>query len=139
MLPDFSDADSDDTFHHVLGYRVTELRSGYARMEMIVQQRHRNNGDYVHGGVLMTLLDVAALRAGAFDYPQPRQILTLSLSTNFISAALTDTIIAEGFLQRAGKSIYFADSKISDGRSGEVFATAQGAFRYRQGRPAGTR
>lgn len=134
MLPDFSDAASEDTFHHVLGYRVTELRSGYARMEMAVQPRHRNNGDYVHGGVLMTLLDVAALRAGAFDYPQPRQILTLSLSTSFLSAALADMIVAEGFLQRAGKSIYFADSKVSDGATGAVFATAQGTFRYRQGR-----
>ena len=132
MLPDFTDAASDETFHHVLGYRVTELRSGYARMEMDVQRRHRNNGDYVHGGVLMTLLDVAALRAGAFDYPQPRQILTLSLSTNFISAALTDTLIAEGFLQRAGRSIYFADSRVSDAVTGEVFATAQGTFRYRK-------
>ena len=98
---------------------------------MDVQDRHRNNGDYVHGGVLMTLLDVVALRAGAFDYPQPRQILTLNLSTNFISAAMGDTLVAEGFLQRAGKSIYFADSKVSDGKTGEVFATAQGTFRFR--------
>ena len=131
MLPDFTDAATDETFHHVLGYRVSELRSGYARMDMDVQDRHRNNGDYVHGGVLMTLLDVVALRAGAFDYPQPRQILTLNLSTNFISAAMGDTLVAEGFLQRAGKSIYFADSKVSDGNTGEVFATAQGTFRFR--------
>lgn len=138
MLPDFSEADSDDTFHHVLGYRVTEWRSGYARMEMPVHRRHRNNGDYVHGGVLMTLLDVAALRAGAFDYPQPRRILTLNLSTSFIGAAYADILVAEGFLQRAGRSIYFAESKVSHGETGAVFATAQGTFRCRQGPPHGS-
>ena len=49
---------SDSNYHELLGYKMTEWREGYVRLEMEVQPRHRQRGTYTHGGIIMGLLDL---------------------------------------------------------------------------------
>ena len=42
---------SDRHYHDMLGYKMTEWREGYVRLEMDVQPRHRQRGSFTHGGI----------------------------------------------------------------------------------------
>jgi acyl-coenzyme A thioesterase PaaI-like protein len=88
----------------------------------------------VQGGLIATLLDVACGYAGLYsaDPERPVHGLTLSLTCNFLDRGLGDIIVAKGFVERKGGSIYFArgeawmDSTL-------LVATAQGTFKYTNG------
>jgi acyl-CoA thioesterase len=48
-----------DRFAQENGMRVTEVRTGFARTEMIVEPRHLNAVGILQGGALFTLADLA--------------------------------------------------------------------------------
>lgn len=120
----------DDTFHNVLGYAITEWRYGAARLEMEVKPRHRAGGGFVHGGVLMGLIDVAALYAGNYVEGKRRPLVTINLATSFISSGRCARLVADGRLQHAGRSIFFAEASVTDPDTGRVVASGSGSFRY---------
>tara|TARA_B100000519_G_C13946127_1_gene298508 strand:+ start:159 stop:599 length:441 start_codon:yes stop_codon:yes gene_type:complete len=122
---------SDRHYHDMLGYKMTEWHEGYVRLEMDVQQRHRQRGTFTHGGILMGLLDIAGLLSNLYDKRDRVETLTLSLSTNFLAAVHSERLAAIGEVTKAGNSVYFANSKVIDIMTDTVLATAQGTFRIR--------
>jgi|TARA_B100000315_G_scaffold216092_1_gene215752 uncharacterized protein (TIGR00369 family) len=129
--PDYTQG-SDQSYHEMLGYKVVEWEEGRVRLEMDVRDRHRNNfGDYTHGGILMGLLDISALLSGIHDKRGTVDVLTLSLTTNFIAAPHSERVAAEGELIHIGRSTFFARSKVMDIASGQLLATGDGVFRIR--------
>jgi uncharacterized protein (TIGR00369 family) len=122
---------SNRHYHDMLGYKMTEWRPGYVRLEMDVQQRHRQRGAFTHGGILMGLLDIAGLLSNLYDKRDKVETLTLALSTNFLAAIHSERIAAIGEATKSGNSVYFANSRVIDIRTDTVLATAQGTFRIR--------
>jgi len=61
--------------------RVIELREGYARVEMIIDQQILNVHGFVHGGALFSLADTAA---GAASFASGRDSVTLTGTINYI-------------------------------------------------------
>lgn len=53
-----------DRFAQLLGIRIEELRVGYARASMIIDERMLNGVDIVQGGAVFTLADYAFALAG---------------------------------------------------------------------------
>ena len=121
---------SDRHYHDMLGYKMTEWREGYVRLEMDVQPRHRQRGSFTHGGILMGLLDIAGLLSNLYDKRDKVETLTLALSTNFRSRPLK----TRGRNWRGDKSrkrSLFCKFKVIDIATDTVLATAQGTFRIR--------
>ena len=135
---DYTNGD-DSHYHEMLGYKMTEWRDGFVRLEMEVQPRHRQRGTHTHGGILMGLLDIAGILSNLYGKRGKVETLTLSLSTNFLAAVHSEKLAAIGELTKAGNSVYFANSKVFDIASETILATAQGTFRIRpkkrDGRP----
>ncbi len=122
---------SDRHYHDMLGYKMTEWREGYVRLEMDVQPRHRQRGNFTHGGILMGLLDIAGLLSNLYDKRDKVETLTLALSTNFLAAVHSKRVAAIGEATKAGNAVYFANSRVIDIATDTVLATAQGTFRIR--------
>ncbi|PPR62565.1 MAG: hypothetical protein CFH10_00783 [Alphaproteobacteria bacterium MarineAlpha4_Bin2] len=121
----------DSDYHDMLGYRITEWRDGYVRLEMDVLPHHRHRGSHTHGGILMGLLDISGLLSNLYDKHDRVETLTQSLSTNFIAAVHSQKLAAIGELIKAGNSVYFANSKIIDIETDTLLANGQGTFRIR--------
>lgn len=85
--------------------KVTELRRGYARVEMIIDQQILNVHGFVHGGALFSLADTAA---GAASFATGRDSVTLNGSINYIKPG------------KGGKLIGVA-TEISSGRTTGVY------------------
>ncbi|WP_281790313.1 PaaI family thioesterase [Faecalibaculum rodentium] len=81
--------------------RVTELRQGYARVEMTIDEHILNIHGFVHGGALFSLADTAA---GSASFTTGRDSVTLSASINYLSPGRGGRLIAIGSQVKAGKT-----------------------------------
>ena len=90
-----------DKFALTSGIQITELRSGYCRAEMTVEERHLNGGGVCQGGALFTLGDLAVAGcANAYG----KLCLSISSQIHFVrSAKLGEHLKAECTEQHNGK------------------------------------
>jgi uncharacterized protein (TIGR00369 family) len=121
-------------FNQTLGFKREAWRDGEGRISLDLQPLHLNAAGVVHGGVLVTLLDVTTAMTGLFCSKKGnrRHAVTVSLTTNFIGQAKGGKIIATGRRTASGRKLYFADAEVRS-ESGELLATASAVHRYRSG------
>ena len=114
---------NDDRFAKGIGAKITEIREGYARAELIVEERHLNGADVCQGGVMYTLADLSFAAVA-----NSRQALTLGISNTitFIkSGQLGDRLIAECTEIVDHKRLPYCDIKITN-QNGEIIAVMTG-------------
>jgi len=116
-----------------LGYRLTEWRTDFARVELPLTPVLMNRQGLPHGGMHATLLDTAMGFAGCYtgDPERAQMALTLSLTVNYLGQARGALLIAEARRTGGGKSTYFAEGEVRD-ETGALIATGSGVFRYRR-------
>lgn len=81
--------------------KVTELRRGYARVEMIIDRQILNVHGFVHGGALFSLADTAA---GAASFATGRDSVTLTGSINYIKPGKGGKLIGVATEISAGRT-----------------------------------
>jgi len=121
----------DNPFLETLGVRLTQWRDGYAELAMAIDASKLNRQGVLQGGAIATLMDAAAGYAGIYAPPgEPaRHGFTLSLTTHYLDKGLGECVIAKGFLERAGRTIFFSRAQAwVDDRL--LIASAQGTFKY---------
>ena len=82
----------NDRFATASGMRLVELRPGFAKTSMAVEDRHLNSVGTVHGGAIFTLADFAfgaAVKTGGKVAP------LINSSVSFLKATRTGTLTAE--------------------------------------------
>ncbi|MCF0198564.1 MAG: hotdog fold thioesterase [Bacteroidaceae bacterium] len=126
----------DDRFAQSIGARITELREGYARTELTVEERHLNGGGVCQGGVIYTLSDLAF---AAVTNSHGLLSLGISNTTTFLhSAQLGETLVAECTETFDHHKLPYCDIRVSNGQ-GELIAVMTGlAYRTKQEVPFDT-
>ncbi len=105
------------------GIRLTEIREGFARAEMTVEERHLNGGDVCQGGALFTLADLA-IAAVMNSYG----LLTLGVENTMAfhsSGLLGDKLIAEAQMTKDHFKLPFCEVHVKNQR-GELIASCTG-------------
>ena len=115
-------------FPGLLGMRIAELRHGYCRMEMDIEEKHlRFNANGLHAGAVVSLAD-SACGAGCMASLDPGKVFsTVELKTNLISTASGGKIIAEAQPLHMGKRTHVWEARVtrSDGKTIAVFVCTQ--------------
>jgi uncharacterized protein (TIGR00369 family) len=118
-----------------LGIEIMGAERGRSRIELAVLPRHLNSWDAVHGGVIMTLLDVAMASAGRSLDPTAGGGVTVEMSTTFMQAAPSaGRLVASGLCTHQSGTMTFCEAEVRDG-SDRLLARAMGIFKYVRGRP----
>jgi uncharacterized protein (TIGR00369 family) len=112
-----------------LGMRVERAEAGEAVVSMDLQPHLLNNHGAGHGGVLMTLLDVAMANAALSRIDYAREVVTIDVHVAFMSPS-SGRLVATGRATGGGKSVCFCEARVEDA-TGRVAAQAMGTFRYR--------
>jgi uncharacterized protein (TIGR00369 family) len=97
---------------------VTEtLDKGSARLSLPVEPHLTNSLGKVHGGVIMSLLDVALCTAARTLHPESVGVITINMSTSFIDAGSGARLYADARVMKDGRSLSFveAEAKNEDG------------------------
>lgn len=113
-----------------IGVHLVEHGGGRAVVEVELLPELMNSFGSGHGGVIMTLLDVAmALAARSMD-PKGIGAITVEMKTSFI-ATCEGRLVAEGRCVHSGKSLSFCEGEVRDA-AGKLVARASGTFIVRR-------
>jgi uncharacterized protein (TIGR00369 family) len=110
---------------------VTEaLGEGTARLSLPIEPHLTNSLGTAHGGVIMSLLDVALCTAARTLHPESIGVITIDMSTSFIDGAKGRKLLAEARVMRDGRSMSFVEAEAKN-EDGSLVAKAIATVRVR--------
>ena len=125
----------DIPFINDLGVEFLEADAGRGTIALQLRARHLNSWNVAHGGVIMTLLDVAMAVAGRSLDPAAGGGVTVEMKTSFVQPGLADTrLIASGHAFHRSSTMAFCEGEVRD-EEGRLIAKSMGTFKYIRQRP----
>ena len=119
-------------FVEMLGFELVSCDAGRAEIALTLREELTNSRNMAHGGVSMTLLDVAMAHA-ARSPNQPGHtdadgVVTIEMKTTFMRPAV-GRLSGRGHLVHRTASMAFCEGSIVDD-AGVIVAQATGTFKY---------
>jgi uncharacterized protein (TIGR00369 family) len=128
-------------FVEQLGLELWRFGDGEAELRVDLEDAHLNSWEVAHGGVLMTMLDVAMAHAARSVHVNAEGggpgVATIEMKTSFMRPA-EGRLRAVGRLLEKTTTMAFTEGSVFDD-SGRLCAHATGTFKYLRGLPTGTR
>lgn len=112
-----------------LGVVVLEYGAGRASMALQLRAEFMNSWQVVHGGISMTLLDVAMGLAARSSVAGAQAAATVQMSSSFLQPAgkSGDTVFARGRIHHRSSTLCFCDAELWNGE--QLVAKAMGTFK----------
>ncbi len=114
-------------FARHLGFEITKFEGGESEIRFTAKPEHLNTFDVTHGGVCMTLLDVAQAAAARSETPEIG-VVTIEMKTSFMAPAVGPLVVRGKLLHRTA-TMAFTEAKIYDAKD-RVCSHATGTFKY---------
>lgn len=113
-----------------LGVENIQAAAGRSSLNLELAERHMNSWDMPHGGVLMSLLDVAMAMAARSLPAEPKGVVTVEMKTTFVQAAGKpgDRLEARGLAYHQSATMCFCDGEIWLGE--QLVAKGSATFKY---------
>jgi uncharacterized protein (TIGR00369 family) len=119
-----------------LGFELQRFEDGLSEIHLEPKPEHLNSFSVVHGGVCMTLLDVA-MAVAARSVDKEMGVVTIEMKTTFMQAA-RGKLSGKGRLMHRTATMAFTEATIYDG-DGKPCAHATGTFKYVKRLPTGAK
>lgn len=112
-------------FIEMLGIEVMELKKGYCKGRMKIEEKHKNPYGTIHGGCLYAFADTIA---GIASCAYGNAVTTIDGHINFlIQAENTEYLYCEAYEIRQGRKVAVYDMRITNDR-GEVVDSGSFTF-----------
>jgi acyl-CoA thioesterase len=108
-----------------------ELGQGSAKLSLPVEKHLTNSMGTVHGGVIMSLLDIALCTAARTLHAGSIGAITIDMSTSFIDGASGARLLAEARVLKDGRTMSFVEAEARN-EDGTLVAKAIATVRVRQ-------
>ncbi len=118
-------------FVTLLKIRTETLGRGTAQLSLPIEPQFTNSLGSVHGGVIMSLLDVALCTAARTLHPDSVGVVTIDLSTSFIGAGSGARLMAEARVLKDARTMSFVEAEARN-EDGSLVAKAIATVRVRQ-------
>jgi uncharacterized protein (TIGR00369 family) len=115
-------------FLKLLGVRFLSAEMGKGEILLALKPEHTNTWEVAHGGVLLTLMDVAMAVAARSADPGDRSVVTIELKNNFMQAA-NGILRVKADTVRHTATMAFCEAKLYNDQ-GEVCCMSTGTFKY---------
>ncbi|MGO1501515.1 MAG: PaaI family thioesterase [Marinobacter sp.] len=117
-------------FKDLLGFELVEWSKDWAVVVLELNEDHLNRNRYVHGGVVMSLLDSVCGFSGVYcEVPgNVRRCITVSMNTHFVKPISEGVLRAEARVISRGRKIFFVEANVFNDTT--LVATGAGTFRY---------
>jgi uncharacterized protein (TIGR00369 family) len=107
------------------------LGQGTARLSLPIEPHLTNSLGTVHGGVIMSLLDVALCTAARTLHPDSVGVVTIDMSTSFIGGGSGPRLLAEARVMKDARTMSFVEAEAKN-EDGSLVAKAIATVRVRQ-------
>lgn len=120
----------DNPFLEELGVEFLDMADGAAQVALELAPRHMNSWHVSHGGLTMTLLDVAMSLAGRSLYPDAKAAVTVDMNTSFVQPGGRPggRLVATGKAFHRSTTMCFCEGEVWNGD--QLVAKAMGTFKY---------
>jgi uncharacterized protein (TIGR00369 family) len=115
-------------FLKLLGVRCLSAEMGKGEILLALKPEHTNTWDVAHGGVLLTLMDVAMAVAARSGDPGDRSVVTVEMKNNFMQAA-NGILRVKADTVRRTTTMAFCEAKLYNDQ-GEICCMATGTFQF---------
>ena len=119
-------------FVEQLGLELHGFGDGMAEIQVDLEAAHLNSWEVAHGGVLMTMLDVAMAHAArsihAKELDHGPGVVTVEMKTSFMRPA-EGRLVAKGTLLHRSTTLAFCEASVFDADH-HLCAHATGTFKY---------
>lgn len=109
------------------GVEPIEAGEGVVRYRLTMRRIHENSIGVAHGGLILTLLDMALGAAARSVVAKDWVVMTVDMQAAFLSPG-RGVLEARGRVTKAGRSLIFGEGEVV-GEDGEIVARATGLFR----------
>ena len=113
-----------------LGVQVDSMEPGHAVLSLDPRPEHYNSWGAVHGGVIMTLLDVCMAVAGRAYDPANLSGVTVDMSSSFISPGRGKQI-ATGRVIARSTTLWRCEGEIRNAADDSLVARSMGTFKFK--------
>jgi uncharacterized protein (TIGR00369 family) len=112
-----------------LGFHLLRMENGEAEIALDLRPEHLNSWQVAHGGLLMTLLDVAMAHAArSTGGPDGPGVVTVEMKTSFMRPS-EGRLLARGKVLHRSTTLAFCEGSVTDD-IGQLCAHATGSFKY---------
>lgn len=112
-----------------LGIEVDSIADGQAILSIELKPELTNSFGSAHGGVIMSLMDVALCTAARSQHPDSIGVITVDLSLQFIGSGV-GRLVADARVLKPGRNTVFTEGEIRNA-DGSLVAKAIGTMRVR--------
>ena len=110
-------------FTRFCGIEYVEASQGRCLVSMHMEEQLKNPQGFAHGGLLATLMDVAAGSAGLYARGEARPIVTQSCDIHYLRPVSGPLVLAEGVCLKAGRRSAIVQVDVRENDSDRVCAT----------------
>ena len=101
-----------------IGASLTKVSPGEVEIELPFRKDLTQQHDFLHGGIVATIVDTACGYAALTLMPVDSAVLTIEYKVNFVSPATGKKMIARGHVTKSGRTVTVC--------AGDVFAISDG-------------
>ena len=99
-------------FMRHIGFELTVIKEGYIEGQGQIQQFHKQQNEFVHGGVVSTLCDIVA-GFSAFSLVEPnKHVVTAEIKVACLRPGIGEVLLAKGWVLKPGKGFHFCESEV---------------------------
>ena len=103
-------------YYTLLNMKIEEVKDGYARLTMNLENKHLQFLRTVHGGAIASLADSAAAWATLGSAGLKAVPVTVEMKINFLAPVESGCLTAEARIVHKGKTISLSDVEVKDGK-----------------------
>ncbi|WDD93916.1 PaaI family thioesterase [Burkholderia sp. FERM BP-3421] len=123
-----SDPTIESPFVDTLGVRLVSARDGASEVVLPLAAQHMNTWNIAHGGVTMTLSDVALAMAARSLTEDGVGVVTVEMKVNFMQPGRGE-LRAYGRVLHRSSTMAYCEGEVRDS-AGNFVAKALGTFKY---------
>lgn len=118
-------------FVDFLGIKLVQAADGRSEVVLSLAEHHLNTWDVAHGGITMTLLDIALASAARSLAAPTIGLVTIEMKTNFMQPG-TGALRALGRVLHKTTTMAYCEGEVLDAQD-RLIAKALGTFKYIRG------
>lgn len=118
---------SSGPYARLLGVEVVSETNDGVELAMDAREDHERQGGILHGGVMMSLLDMAMAGAVGRTLEPAQTMASVSITTDFLRPAGQGRLTVKSRLVRRGATMAFPEAELFDAQ-GKIVARATGVW-----------
>lgn len=114
-----------NTFLQYLGLEPTKVENGFFEGKINIKKELTQQDGFAHGGVVASILDMAAGFASYSLLEPPKRCLTIEIKVSYLRPGTAEILYVEGQVIKAGQRVHFCESEVYQIQDGEKLLLAK--------------